>query len=205
MESVCVLWFTVELFLRFIACPSKWAFCRNVMNIFDALAVVPYFVSLPFLVSGTSCTPRAGRGAAGKADMLLIVRALRVVRIFKLSKHSRGLQILGKTIRASMSELATFFFFLIIAMVIFSSAMFFAEQGDHRTQMTSIPDAFWWAIVTMTTVGYGDITPVGLWGKLVGSVCVIAGDLTIALPMPVIVENFNSFYRRETGRGYLAA
>jgi hypothetical protein len=94
---------------------------------------------------------------------------------------------------------------LIIAMVIFSSAMFFAEQGENCTQMTSIPDAFWWAIVTMTTVGYGDITPVGLWGKLVGSVCVIAGDLTIALPMPVIVENFNSFYRRETGRGYLAA
>ena len=101
------------------------------------------------------------------------------------------------TIKTSLHELGMFFFFLLIAMVIFSSAAYYAEAGEEESQFTSIPGAFWWAIVTMTTVGYGDITPVGVWGKLVGTLCVIAGVLTIALPVPVVVANFNNFYRHE--------
>jgi len=109
------------------------------------------------------------------------------------------------TIKTSLHELGMFFFFLLIAMVIFSSAAYYAEAGETSSQFKSIPGAFWWAIVTMTTVGYGDITPVGVWGKLVGTLCVIAGVLTIALPVPVVVANFNNFYRHESGRGYISA
>ena len=99
-----------------------------------------------------------------------------------------------------------FFFFLLVAMVIFSSAAYYAEAGEEKSQLKSIPGAFWWAIVTMTTVGYGDVTPVGVWGKLVGAMCVIAGVLTIALlPVPVVVANFNNFYRHESGRGYISS
>ena len=108
------------------------------------------------------------------------------------------------TIKTSLHELGMFFFFLLIAMVIFSSAAYYAEAGEKDSQFTSIPGAFWWAIVTMTTVGYGDVHPVGVWGKLVGTLCVIAGVLTIALPVPVVVANFNNFYRHESGRGYVS-
>ena len=99
-----------------------------------------------------------------------------------------------------MRELGLLIFFLFICVVLFSSAVYFAEMPaatDASSQFNSIPDAFWWAVVTMTTVGYGDMLPVSAWGKLVGSLCAIAGVLTIALPVPVIVSNFNYFYNRE--------
>ncbi|ESO03763.1 hypothetical protein HELRODRAFT_79879, partial [Helobdella robusta] len=192
VETICVIWFTFEFLLRLISSPSKKAFARSIMNIFDLLAILPYFVVLAMQLNDDSCNDDRSAG-----ESIVIVRILRVVRIFKLSKHSQGLRILGLTIKTSMHELGMFFFFLIVAMVIFSSAVYYAEAGEQNTQLNSIPEAFWWAVVTMTTVGYGDVTPVGVWGKLVGTFCVIAGVLTIALPVPVVVANFNNFYRHE--------
>ena len=116
---------------------------------------------------------------------------------FKRLMPFAGLQILGQTIKASMRELGLLIFFLLICVILFSSAVYFAEADKANSHFQSIPEAFWWAVVTMTTVGYGDMMPTTSWGKLVGSLCAIAGVLTIALPVPVIVSNFNYFYHRE--------
>ncbi|XP_018418207.1 PREDICTED: potassium voltage-gated channel subfamily A member 1-like [Nanorana parkeri] len=195
IETTCVIWFTFELLVRFFACPSKPEFSKNIMNIIDIVAIIPYFITL-----GTELAEQQGNNGqqAMSLAILRVIRLVRVFRIFKLSRHSKGLQILGQTLKASMRELGLLIFFLFIGVILFSSAVYFAEADDPDSHFSSIPDAFWWAVVTMTTVGYGDMRPVTVGGKIVGSLCAIAGVLTIALPVPVIVSNFNYFYHRET-------
>ncbi|XP_016340450.1 potassium voltage-gated channel subfamily A member 1-like [Sinocyclocheilus anshuiensis] len=198
IETTCVIWFTFELFVRFFACPSKSEFSKTIMNIIDITSIMPYFITL-----GTELVEQQGQEhnngqQAMSLAILRVIRLVRVFRIFKLSRHSKGLQILGQTLKASMRELGLLIFFLFIGVILFSSAVFFAEADEPESHFSSIPDAFWWAVVTMTTVGYGDMRPVTVGGKIVGSLCAIAGVLTIALPVPVIVSNFNYFYHRET-------
>ncbi|XP_005991276.1 potassium voltage-gated channel subfamily A member 4 [Latimeria chalumnae] len=194
VETVCIIWFSFEFLVRFFACPNKTVFFKNIMNIIDIVSILPYFITL-----GTDLAQQQGNGQQAMSFAILrIIRLVRVFRIFKLSRHSKGLQILGHTLRASMRELGLLIFFLFIGVILFSSAVYFAEADEPTTQFHSIPDAFWWAVVTMTTVGYGDMKPITVGGKIVGSLCAIAGVLTIALPVPVIVSNFNYFYHRET-------
>ncbi|XP_063316307.1 shaker-related potassium channel tsha2-like [Pelmatolapia mariae] len=194
VETLCIIWFSFELLVRFLACPSKAAFFKNIMNTIDIVAIMPYFITL-----GLELAEHQGNGQqAMSLAILRVIRLVRVFRIFKLSRHSKGLQILGKTLQASMRELGLLIFFLFIGVILFSSAVYFAETDDPHSSFSSIPDAFWWAVVSMTTVGYGDMCPVTIGGKIVGSLCAIAGVLTIALPVPVIVSNFNYFYHRET-------
>ncbi|KAG7494381.1 potassium voltage-gated channel subfamily A member 2 [Solea senegalensis] len=197
LETLCIIWFSFEFLVRFFACPSKAGFFVNLMNIIDIVAIIPYFITL-----GTELAESPEDGQAGQQAMSLailrVIRLVRVFRIFKLSRHSKGLQILGQTLKASMRELGLLIFFLFIGVILFSSAVYFAEADEPESQFESIPDAFWWAVVSMTTVGYGDMVPTTIGGKIVGSLCAIAGVLTIALPVPVIVSNFNYFYHRET-------
>ncbi|KAG7227802.1 hypothetical protein INR49_013596, partial [Caranx melampygus] len=146
VETMCICWFSFELIMRFACAPSKTHFFKDIMNIIDFSAILPYFVTLG--------TELAKDNDASPATSLAIIRVI--------------------------------------------SAIYFAEVDHTNTAFISIPHAFWWAVVTMTTVGYGDMHPETVWGKLVGSMCAIAGVLTISLPVPVIVSNFSYFYHRET-------
>ncbi|VDQ00682.1 unnamed protein product [Trichobilharzia regenti] len=194
LESICVVWYTFELLARFAACPQKLAFFKQVMNLIDVVSIIPYAISIGALLAETTKT----QNQAMSLSILRVIRLVRVFRIFKLSRHSKGLQVLGRTLKASFRELCLLCFFLFVCVVLFSAAVYFAEVDGGEEQFPSIIHAFWWAVVTMTTVGYGDMRPVTMWGKIVGSMCAIAGVLTIALPVPVIVSNFNYFYHRES-------
>uniref|UniRef100_A0A4W4FZG1 BTB domain-containing protein n=1 Tax=Electrophorus electricus TaxID=8005 RepID=A0A4W4FZG1_ELEEL len=197
VETICIIWFCFELGVRFIVCPSKSEFFSNFMNMIDFISIMPYFITVitDLMVSQEEDSVANQNLSLGT---LRVIRLVRVFRIFKLSRHSKGLQILGQTLKASMRELGLLVFFLFIGVILFSSAVYFAEVDEPETQFVSIPEGFWWAVVTMTTVGYGDMCPITVGGKMVGILCAIAGVLTIALPVPVIVSNFNYFYHRET-------
>uniref|UniRef100_A0A8C2Z4F8 A-type voltage-gated potassium channel KCND1 n=1 Tax=Cyclopterus lumpus TaxID=8103 RepID=A0A8C2Z4F8_CYCLU len=184
LDTACVMIFTVEYLLRLIAAPSRYKFMKSVMSVIDVVAIMPYYIGLVMTdndqVSGAFVT----------------LRVFRVFRIFKFSRHSAGLRILGYTLKSCASELGFLLFSLTMAIIIFATVMFYAEKGSTASKFTSIPAAFWYTIVTMTTLGYGDMVPKTIVGKVFGSICSLSGVLVIALPVPVIVSNFSRIYHQ---------
>merc|ERR1712037_1012823 len=187
------------------------------MNWIDLLAIVPYFFTLALNsyglteegvevdlveVAGLLSGEHAGDVSRTAQyfrflKMARIVKTLRIIRIFKLARHSTGLQALGNTMKANYKELGLLFLLLFMGAIMFASLIFVFEKEDVDTKFKNMFDAYWWAIITMTTVGYGDVSPVTGFGKVLGCFCAIFGVLVIGLPIPIIGNSFTKFYTRQ--------
>ncbi|KAJ7412345.1 hypothetical protein BTVI_46505 [Pitangus sulphuratus] len=196
VEGVCVVWFTFEFLVRVVFSPNKLEFIKNLLNIIDFVAILPFYLEVG--LSGLS-----SKAAKDVLGFLRVVRFVRILRIFKLTRHFVGLRVLGHTLRASTNEFLLLIIFLALGVLIFATMIYYAERvgaqpndpsASEHTQFKNIPIGFWWAVVTMTTLGYGDMYPRTWSGMLVGALCALAGVLTIAMPVPVIVNNFGMYY-----------
>ena len=193
-EAVFIGWFTFELVLRLLVSPAKWQFCKDWLNIIDLIAIVPFFVGLAM--------PADQNTSLSYLRAVRLVRAMRVLRIFKVTRHSAGMQILGEALALSRRELTHLLLFTIICTVLFSSAIYYAEfdemieAPDGYSPFSSIPLAFWWSIQTMTTLGYGDLVPQTLVGRLIATACLMSGVVVLALPVPIFVRNFSKLYEK---------
>ncbi|XP_034028159.1 potassium voltage-gated channel subfamily C member 4 [Thalassophryne amazonica] len=196
VEGICVIWFTFEFLVRIICCPDKVAFIKSTLNIIDFVAILPFYLE----VALSGLTSKAAHSVLG---FLRVVRFVRIFRIFKLTRHFVGLRVLGHTLKASVNEFLLLVIFLALGVLIFATMVYYAERicahpsdptGSRHTQFKNIPISFWWAVVTMTTLGYGDMYPETWLGMIVGALCAVAGVLTIAMPVPVIVNNFGMYY-----------
>lgn len=186
----------IVLQVRLVSSPNKCQFIMSSVNIIDFIATMSFFVDL-ILQTFVSHFENA--------DIFEFFSIIRIMRLFKLTRHSSGLKILIQTFRASAKELTLLVFFLVLGIVIFASLVYYAEriQTNPNNDFISIPLGLWWALVTMTTVGYGDMAPKTYVGMFVGALCALAGVLTIALPVPVIVSNFAMYYSHTQARAKL--
>ena len=167
------------------------------MNIIDFLATLSFYLDILF----NKFLP----ASLTNTELFEFFSITRIFRLFKLTRHYGGLKILIHTFTASMRELMLLIFFLVLFIVIFASLIYYAErlQTNPDNDFTSIPIGLWWSIVTMTTVGYGDMVPRTYVGMMVGGLCALTGVLTIALPVPVIVANFAMYYSHTQARSKL--
>jgi voltage-gated potassium channel len=163
--------FTCEYALRLVCVPVPWHYARSFFGLVDLLAVLPTYLSL--LIPG--------------AEHLLVIRGLRLLRIFRVFKLGRFLgeaSILRKALADSRHKIVIFLGTIAILVTILGTAMYLIEGEEHG--FTSIPLAVYWAVVTMTTVGYGDIAPQTVGGKSLATVVMILGYSIIAVPTGIV-------------------
>lgn len=179
-------WFLFEFLTRFVCAPSKKIFIHGWLNWIDALAIFPYFIMLII-------NPEE----VGSLDFLRIIRLLRVFRLFKLSKHSKRLKIVAHIIYMSRSDFALLLLCLWLLVVFSASIMYHIEnKKDLQNEFSSIPASLWWGIITVTTVGYGDMYPFSIPGQLFAGLLMLIGVLTMSVPVLSIVTKFELFYEK---------
>jgi voltage-gated potassium channel len=170
-EWVFTLLFTVEYVLRLICSPRPTHYARSFFGLVDLLAILPTYLSLFF---------------PGAESMAVIrgLRLLRIFRVFKLGQFLGEASLLRSALAASRHKITVFLGTITILVTILGSAMYLIEGAEHG--FTSIPAAIYWSIVTMTTVGYGDMAPATVSGKVLASLVMILGYSIIAVPTGIV-------------------
>lgn len=171
LEWTFTILFTLEYILRLISIKKPLRYVVSFLGIIDLLAIIPSYLSIFFT----------------GAQSLLVLRALRLLRIFRIFKLTHFLtemEFLRVSIKSSLKKIAIFMLVVLSLVIILGSVMYLVENGENGFH--SIPDSIYWAIVTITTVGYGDISPVTPWGKFIASIMMFIGYGIIAVPTGIL-------------------
>lgn len=183
---VTVGFFTVDFILRLVVSSKKLAFCKSVTNWLDFLAIIPFYIEGVFIYFGLD---------AVKFKILKLFRVTRIARVLKVIKHSKRLLVIGLILYECLNELAMLFVFWSLGVLFSGSLEYYAENGAG-SGFDSILASCWWAVVTMSSVGYGDIYPVTIAGKIIGSGVIFCSMVFMAVPMTIIVTKFGECYEK---------
>ena len=185
-EVFSVIVFTIEYLLRLWVSDldpaykggslrKRLGFIFSTYGLIDLIAILPFYLPLfiPF-----------------DLRMVRILRLLRLVRIFKLGRYSKSLKTINSVLKETKSELGITLFIAFIMLVLASTLMFYIESDVQPDKFASIGHAFWWAIATLTTVGYGDVYPITAIGKVLSGAIALIGVGIVALPTGIISSAF---------------
>ena len=180
LEYVLSILFAIEYVLRVYCSPVKREYVLSFFGIIDLMATLPQLLSVFF----------------PPLRYLALMRTFRLFRIFRVLKLFAFLNegyMLLESIRKSLVKIMVYFMFVVVLVCILGTIMYIVESGTPYTRFTSIPTSIYWAIVTLTTVGYGDITPVTAFGKFLSGIVMILGYTIIAVPTGIVSATmFNS-------------
>ena len=168
-EIIVVVIFTVEYAARWLLAGNRLTYPLHPFAIIDLLVILPFYLQF---------------GIDLRA--LRALRLLRIFRILKLARYSQALQTLGEAVKRSAPELGVFAFMVAVVVLLSAMALYYVEHDAQPEVYSSIPASLWWAIVTLTTVGYGDVYPVTLLGRFVAALIMLTGIGLIAVPTGIL-------------------
>lgn len=207
LDTVVSVIFTIDYFIRFALSYDHLAFVLDLFNIVDLLSFLPYYIEIGLSATNTGVST---------LKVLRVLRILRLIRIFKLSRNMQMLQMLFAALAEARRSIFILYFIVLLFAVISGSIMYFVEtafctysesegawvykpgviydEDNVATSFQNIMDGIYWAIVTITTVGYGDYVPISWAGRFVGSIALISAVAVIALPITLVGGVFSRHY-----------
>ncbi len=177
-EWIVTILFTIEYFLRIYAVNKPLKYIFSFMGIIDLLAVIPTYLIFIF-------------PAAHFFTVVRSIRLIRVFRVFKLSHYLRGAHTMQIALRSSRPKIVVFLLSVMILVIVLGTLMYIIEGSSDTKGFDNIPNSIYWAIVTLTTVGYGDVFPATAFGKVVASFIMILGYGIIAVPTGIVTAEFS--------------
>ena len=196
-EYFSVAVFSIEYLMRLWSCVERrghrhpiWGrleFLFSFWGIVDLLAIAPFFLS----------------AFATDFGFIRMLRLLRILRLFRMSKYFHAFRIIKNVLYSKREELILAFSFIFFLIIFSSSLMYYIEHPVQPKKFSSIPAALWWGVNTMTTVGYGDIYPKTILGRIIGAFVAVSGISLFALPAGIIASGFNEHirgYKNEHGK-----
>lgn len=174
IEIGCVTIFTIELIGRIIFSKKGFKYIYSFYGIIDLIAILPFYISLGLDLRS-----------------IRVLRILRLFRILKLSKFNKALDILNKSFNSIRSELSVVIMFAMVFIYLSSVGIYFFENEAQPENFKSIFHSIWWAIATLTTVGYGDVYPITIGGKIFSSIIILIGIGIVAIPTGLIASSIN--------------
>lgn len=208
IEIFTIIFFTFEYLIRLVTTPDLKVFLRGALNFIDLVAILPYFVQIIFewLTGVEDVDSRQDLKAIAQfskvSHVLKVVKLLRIFRILKLARHSTGMKAFGFTLKQCSQQVCCIFLFLGLAIFTFSALLHSAERETEGSPITSIPYAWWWAAVSISTVGYGDVVPVTILGRLVAFGCISCGIILNGMPISFLFNNFSDYYSKLKAQEY---
>ncbi|MDH1601619.1 MULTISPECIES: ion transporter [Empedobacter] len=178
LEWILTFLFTIEYLLRIYCVKNRWRYIFSFYGVIDLLSILPFYLGLVLPTSKYLASIR-------------ILRLLRIFRIFNLTRFTRGKNVLVLGLKESKDKIIVFLSFVLLIVVVIGSIMYMVEHDHPESGFTSIPISIYWAIVTLTTVGYGDISPVTGLGQFLASVVMIIGYGVIAVPTSIVTMEMN--------------
>ena len=185
VEYVLRIWSSIEVSSAASRQPirARLRYALSFHAVIDLLAILPFYLLL--------------FGVFGVVD-LRFLRAIRLLRVLKLTRYSAALNMLFMTFQENGKALAAAFLILVTIMLLAAAGMYYFERSSQPTDFGSIPAAMWWAFSTLTTVGYGDVTPITIGGKIFGALITVVGIGMVALPTSILATGYSRQLKQST-------
>lgn len=198
LEQVFTALFTIEIVLRMWTAPNFYMYFSAPSNIVDILATVPWYGEKLQEFVCRDWGRESPQDVAGSLRVLRTIRLIRLLRFAKVARHSETMPLVLESLLASSSGLAVLSTMLGAGTVVAATAVYAVEADIPDGDFANIPSAMWWALTTITTVGYGDMVPQTIAGKCIGCLTMVGGTIIVSLSVATITTSFTDQYRHRT-------